>query len=143
MGFGVGAVLQLDYPSITMTTKTLQIRLDEDEYQALQQLADADHTTISDFCRQAIRLGVASEQFAAVHEAAEARRRIDREERRKAFSLVTQCALILHAMAEKNGLSVDEVRADAREYTAEHFMDGDALEQALLELQDREVGDDK
>lgn len=115
------------------TTKTLQIRLDETEYQALQQLADADQTTLSDYCRQAIRMGVAAEQMAAVQAADNARRQIDRDVSRKLFALVTQCTMILHDLGAKAGVVIDDVRTEAQEYAAEQFLDGDALEQALLD----------
>lgn len=123
-----------------MSAKTLQIRLDVDEYQALQQLATAETLTLSDFCRQAIRLGVAAEQFAAVHLADQARRTVDRDVSRKQHALIVECALILNALAAKSGMTpkaIETVHSDAGDSTEVHFLAGDALEQALAELAPR------
>ncbi len=114
---------------------TLQIRIDDDEHAALQQLADEEKVSVAEFCRQAIRLGVASDQFAAIHAAAKARRDIDRDEHKKSFNLLTQCTLILHEIAEKQNIDLDAIRGDAVDYTEEHFANGDALEKALQELE--------
>jgi hypothetical protein len=114
-------------------SEILQIRIPTEEYEAIQQLAEVSSTTISDFCRQAIRLGVHAEQLAVIFDVAVERRKIDREESRKNFNLTTQCALILHELGEKAGLDLSAVREQAAAYTAEHFLDGDSLEQALLE----------
>lgn len=115
-------------------TRNLPIRFDADEYDALQALASAESVPLSEFCRQAIRLGVAASELAATQNVDEERRAVDRDLTRKSLVLVTQCALILHDLAEKNGVDTADTRATAYEIVGKQFAESDGLEQAIAEL---------
>lgn len=121
-----------------MTSKTLQVRIDADEYQALQDLADAAGVSISDFSRQAIRLGVAAEQISAVHEAAESRHKVQLELTRNQFKLQIQTLLLLQDLAAREGIDTDAIREEAADLTSDLMVDADALEAALSQLQQGE-----
>lgn len=116
-----------------MASKVISIRFDEDEFGALEQLADAEGVDFGEYVRRKVRLGVAADIAADQHALAEQRRDVDRELAKKQFHLVAQCVLVMQELAEKNGLDLDAIKNDAILYTEESYARSDALEEVVAE----------
>lgn len=110
-------------------SKTLQVRFDDEEFESLSRMAEAQGaSSLSDFARQSIRMGMAFDMYAQEHASMERRSELERELKRKELRRVTFISLLVTELAEKAGLDVEAIYREATDEVEADFEKLDSFE---------------
>lgn len=114
-----------------MATKTISIRVEDDEHQALLQRAEAAGSSLAEYVLGAVRLGVSYEDLTTVQMLEHERRRAERAEQRVALALQAQAALAMLELLSRQGIDATSLIDKAHLIAAETMAEGDDLEDQI------------